>query len=130
MARRRVQPVDDDMLDGVLGAALGAATADAGDPGQEAAPSDLDANIPQTFHIPGTVVEEAHSPAAPGEARSTEEAAAPAPGGGGGRETTELAPDAESTTGAEGRAEEEPYSPQAAVQEEQENGRAAGERLP
>ena len=125
MARRRVQPVDDDMLDGVLGAALGAATADAGDPGQEAAPSDLDANIP------GTVVEEAHSPAAPGEARSTEEAAAPAPGGGGGgRETTELAPDAESTTGAEGRAEEEPYSPQAAVQEEQENGRAAGERLP
>ena len=126
----RVQPVDDDN-DGVLGAA----TADAGDPGQEAAPSDLDANIP------GTVVE------APGEARSTEEAAAPAPGrrrrkllplpgvlplpgGGGGRETTELAPDAESTTGAEGRAEEEPCSPQAAVQEEQENGRAAGERLP
>ena len=124
MARRRVHPVDDDMLDGVLGGALGAATTDAGDPGQEAAPSDLDANIP------GTVVEEAHSPAAPGEARSTEEAAAPAPGGGGGRETTELAPDAESTTGAEGRAEEEPYSPQAAVQEEQENGRAAGERLP
>ena len=122
MARRRVQPVDDDMLDGVLGAALGAATADAGDPGQEAAPSDLDANLP------GAVVEEAHSPAAPGEARSTEEAAAPAPGGG--KETTELAPDAESTTGAEGRAEEEPYSPQAAVQEEQENGRAAGERLP
>ena len=104
MARRRVQPVDEDMLDGVaaFGAALGAAT--------------------------GAVVEEAHSPAAPGEARSTEEAAAPAPGGG--RETTELAPDAESTTGAEGRAEEEPYSPQAAVQEEQENGRAAGERLP
>ena len=124
MARRRVHPVDDDMLDGVLGGALGAATTDAGDPGQEAAPSDLDANIP------GTVVEEAHSPAAPGEARSIEEAAAPAPGGGGGRETTELAPDAESTTGAEGRAEEEPYSPQAAVQEEQENGRAAGERLP
>ena len=120
MARRRVQPVDDDML----GATLGAATADAGDPGQEAAPSDLDANIP------GTVVEEAHSPAAPGEARPIEEAAAPAPGGGGGRETTELAPDAESTTGAEGRAEEEPCSPQAAVQEEQENGRAAGERLP
>ena len=128
MARRRVQPVDDDMLDGVLGAALGAATADAGDQGQEEAPSDLDANSPQTFHIPGTVVEEAHSPAAPGESRSTEEAAAPANGGG--RETTELAPDAESTTGAEGRAEEEPYSPQAAVQEEQENGRAAGERLP
>ena len=124
MARRRVQPVDDDMLDGVLGAALGAATADAGDPGQEAAPSDLDATLP------GDVVEEAHSPAAPGEARSTdsEEAAAPAPGGG--KETTELAPDAESTTGAEGRAEEEPCSPQAAVQEEQENGRAAGERLP
>ena len=116
----RVQPVDDDN-DGVLGAALGEATADAGDPGQEAAPSDLDANLP------GAVVEEAHSPAAPGEARSTEEAAAPAPGGG--KETTELAPDAEST-GAEGRAEEEPYSPQAAVQEEQENGRAAGERLP
>ena len=117
----RVQPVDDD-IDGVLGVALGAATADAGDPGQEAAPSDLDANLP------GAVVEEAHSPAAPGEARSTEEAVAPAPGGG--RETTELAPDAESTTGAEGRAEEEPCSPQAAVQEEQENGRAAGERLP
>ena len=106
MAWRRIQPVDEDMLDGVaaFGAALGAAT--------------------------GAVVEEAHSPAAPGEARSTdsEEAAAPAPGGG--KETTELAPDAESTTGAEGRAEEEPCSPQAAVQEEQENGRAAGERLP
>ena len=121
----RVHPVDDD-IDGVaaFGAALGATTADsdAGDPGQEAAPSDLDANLP------GAVVEEAHSPAAPGEARSTEEAAAPAPGGG--KETTELAPDAESTTGAEGRAEEEPCSPQAAVQEEQENGRASGERLP
>ena len=90
----RVQPVDDD-IDGDLGAALGATTADsdAGDPGQEAAPSDLDANLP------GAVVEEAHSPAAPGEARSTEEAAAPAPGGG--KETTELAPDAESTTGAD-----------------------------
>ena len=71
-----------------------------GDPGQEAVPSDLDANLP------GTVVEDAHSPAAPAETRSAEEAAAPGDGG----KTAELAPDA--------------------VQEEQENGRAAGERLP